>query len=222
MLHWIEHFLAAYGLIVVYIGVIVEGDSVLLAAGFLAHQGILNPYGVFLAAFAGSLTADQLFYHLGRSSRDSRLVKRQTERPIFTRVLDLIHRRRVLFILSFRFIYGVRTISPIAIGIAGVPPLLFTALNTIAALIWAAVITLAGYLFGQLIESWSGRLHGLELKLGIAVAIALVALLALHLGRGLFVRRQGRTSVAAGGTTVSSAPAAADDASASSGPTSSH
>ncbi len=192
MMHWIDQFLASYGLIVVYLGVIIEGDSVLLAAGFLAHQGILHPTGVFLAAFAGSLTGDQVLYYVGRYARDSRLVKKQTARPAFVRVLDLITRHRVLFILSFRFIYGVRTISPIAIGIAGVPPLLYTVLNVIAAATWAALITAIGYVFGQLIETYSGRLHGLEHKLLIALAIGLVSLAILHLARGELMKRQGR------------------------------
>lgn len=192
MMHAIDHFLATYGLIVVYIGVIVEGDSVLLAAAFLAHQGVMNPYGVFLAAFAGSLTADQIFYYIGRYSADARFVRRQVERPIFTRVLDIIHRRRVLFILSFRFIYGVRTVSPIAIGIAGVSPWLYTPLNAIAAAIWAALLTAIGYFFGQLLEQYAGRLHHIEHKLLAALAIAVVSLLVLHLLRSRWIRRQTR------------------------------
>ncbi len=192
MIHWIDHFLASYGLIVVYLGVIIEGDSVLLAAGFLAHQGVLHPLGVFLAAFAGSLTGDQVLYYVGRYARDSRFVKRQSSKPAFVRVLDLITRHRVLFILSFRFIYGVRTISPIAIGIAGVPPLLYTALNVTAAAVWAALITTIGYVFGQLIETYSGRLHGLEHKLLIALAIGAVSLVILHLARGALMKRQSR------------------------------
>ncbi|SHF78285.1 membrane protein DedA, SNARE-associated domain [Kaistia soli DSM 19436] len=194
MMHWIDQFLASYGLIVVYLGVIIEGDSILLAAGFLAHQGILDPFGVFLAAFAGSLTGDQVLYYIGRYARDSRFVKRQTARPAFTRVLDLIKRHRVLFILSFRFIYGVRTISPIAIGIAGVPPLLYTVLNVIAAAAWAALITTIGYVFGHLIEQYSGRLHGFEHKLLIALAIGAVSLVVLHFGREAVLRRQDRSA----------------------------
>lgn len=192
MVHWIDQFLASYGLIVVYLGVIIEGDSVLLAAGFLAHQGILDPYGVFLAAFAGSLTGDQLLYYMGRYARDSRLVRRQQSRPAFKRVLELIERHSVPFVLSFRFIYGVRTISPIAIGIAGVPPLLYTVLNVAAAAVWAALITTIGYAFGQLIEQYSGRLRGIEHKLLIALAIVVVSVVVLHFARGLLIRRQGR------------------------------
>ncbi|MCX5513595.1 DedA family protein [Kaistia algarum] len=190
MMHAIDQFLATYGLVVVYFGVIIEGDSVLIAAGFLAHQGVMNPITVFLAAFAGSVTSDQILYYIGRYSADSRLVKRQTVRPAFAKVLDIIHRRRVLFILSFRFIYGVRTISPIAIGIAGVSPWLYTPLNVVAAAVWAALVTSIGYFFGQIIEQYAGRLHHIEHKLLVALAIGLVSLVVLHLGRGWWMRRQ--------------------------------
>ena len=198
MMHAIDQFLASYGLIVVYLGVIIEGDSVLLAAGFLAHQHVLDPYGVFLAAFAGSVTADQALYYIGRYSADSRLVKRQTARPTFAKILDIIHRRRVLFILSFRFIYGVRTISPIAIGIAGVSAWLYTPLNILAAGIWAALVTAIGYFFGQIIEQYSGRLHNVEHKLLAALAIGLVSLVVLHFARSWWMRRQGRPAPLAG------------------------
>src|ERR1700712_5408408 len=92
MLHWFEGFLVTYGLIVVYFGVIIEGDSVLIAAGFLGHQGVLNPVGVFLAAFAGSLTSDQLLYYAGRYFADTAIVRKQAARPAFAKVLDLIQR----------------------------------------------------------------------------------------------------------------------------------
>jgi len=199
MMHAIDHFLAAYGLIVVYFGVIIEGDSVLIAAGFLAHQGVLDPIGVFLAAFAGSLTSDQVLYYIGRYFKDARLVQRQTERPAFAKVLDLIQRRQVLFILSFRFIYGVRTISPIAIGIAGVSAWIYTPLNIVAAGIWAALVTSIGYFFGQLMEQSSGRLHHVEHKLLVAIAIGLVTLVVLHLARGWWLRRQGKAADKAAG-----------------------
>jgi len=190
MMHAIDQFLASWGLIVVYVGVIIEGDSVLLAAGFLAHQGVLNPYGVFAAAFAGSLTADQLLFYIGRYAADARIVRRQTARPAFARVLDLVQRHQVAFILSFRFIYGVRTISPIAIGIARVSPWLFTPLNVAAAAVWAALITAIGYFFGQVIERYAGRLDHVEHKLLVALAIGIVSLVALHLLRGYWIRRQ--------------------------------
>jgi membrane protein DedA with SNARE-associated domain len=191
-MHAIHAFLVSYGLIVVYLGVIIEGESVLIAAGFLAHQGVMNPIGVFLAAFAGSLTGDQLLFYAGRYFAGSRMVQRQTKRPLFASILGRVQRNPVLFTLSVRFIYGARTIGPMALGIAGVRPLLYTALNVVAAAIWAALFTLIGYLCGETIERLAGRLHGAEVKLTIAAAIAIGAVLVLHFGRPWLAHRSRR------------------------------
>jgi membrane protein DedA with SNARE-associated domain len=190
----IHAFLVSYGLIVVYLGVIIEGESVLIAAGFLAHQGVMNPFAVFLAAFAGSLTGDQLLFYAGRYFGTSRLVQRQMARPLFASLLARVQRNPVLFTLSVRFIYGARTIGPMALGVAGVRPLLYTALNVVAAAIWAALFTLIGYLCGQTIEQLAGRLHGPEMKIAIAAAIAIGAVLILHFGRAWLMHRPRRQS----------------------------
>jgi membrane protein DedA with SNARE-associated domain len=190
----IHAFLVSYGLIVVYLGVIIEGESVLIAAGFLAHQGVMNPFAVFLAAFAGSVTGDQVMFYAGRYFAGSRMVQQQMARPLSAKVLDHIHRNEILFILSFRFIYGIRTISPIALGVAGVRPGLYAALNLVSAAVWAAVFTVAGYLFGQTIERFAGKLHHGH-KLIIAGVLCLAVLVVFGLARGWLVRRQTRPAL---------------------------
>ncbi len=50
---------------------------------------------------------------------------------------DLLERHPTGFILAFRFLYGMRTISPVIIGLSGVPFRKFLLLNAIAAGIWA-------------------------------------------------------------------------------------
>jgi membrane protein DedA with SNARE-associated domain len=188
----IHAFLVSYGLIVVYLGVIIEGESVLVAAGFLAHQGVMNPFAVFLAAFAGSLTGDQLLFYAGRYFGNTRLVQRQMARPVFASILERVQKNPVLLSLSVRFIYGARTVGPLALGIAGVRPLLYTGLNAISAAVWAALFTLIGYLCGQTIEQFAGRLHGPEVKIAVAAAIAIGALLVLHFGRAWLMNRPRR------------------------------
>ncbi|MFI5408465.1 DedA family protein [Kaistia sp. UC242_56] len=187
----IHAFLVQYGLIVVYLGVIVEGESVVIAAGFLAHQHVMNPYAVFLAAFAGSVTGDQAWFLVGRYLGGSRYAQKQMARPAFAKVLDQIHRNKVPFILGFRFIYGIRTISPIAIGVARVSPLLFTGLNLISAAVWAAVMTTIGYLFSQTLERFAGRLHQ-DHKLIVAGLLLVGVLAAVALARAWYAHGQAR------------------------------
>ena len=166
--------IATYGLIIVAIGAVVEGETVVVVAGFLAHQGLMNPVAVAIAAFVGSWAGDQGFFMLGRRFSGSKFVREQVERPAFTRVIALIEQNPIRFILAFRFLYGLRTVSPIAVGISNVPALTYLLFNTIAAAGWAAIMTGIGYLLGRTFHVSLGELPKIEHKL-IAAAIVAVA-----------------------------------------------
>ena len=57
------------------------------------------------------------------------------------------------FILSFRFLYGLRTVAPFAIGMSSVKASTYAILNVIAAAIWAVAVALLGYLLGDAIHA---------------------------------------------------------------------
>jgi len=177
----LHQFIVDYGLWAVLAGTFLEGESVVVFAGFLAHQRLLHLPYVMLCAFAGSFMADQLLFFLGRRYRDHRFVRRIREKPAFEKALAAIDRYPHGFILSLRFLYGLRTVGPVALGMSRVPPLRFLVLNAVAAVIWAVCFSVVGYAFGQTIETLLGRLHGVETKLAVAAAIGLVIGLAYHL-----------------------------------------
>ncbi|MEW6442545.1 MAG: DedA family protein [bacterium] len=149
----LESIVENYGYLAVLIGTFFEGETVLVMAGFLAHRGYLDLPWVMAAAFTGTLLGDQLFFFLGR--RHSRIVLawRPGWKSRIGRVQRLLERYRTLAVLGFRFIYGLRTILPFAIGMSRVSARLFVALNVVGALAWAIVIGLAGYWFGQAVEA---------------------------------------------------------------------
>ena len=111
-------------------------------------------------------------------------VQRAIEKPLFARAMALLRRNETLFILTNRFIYGLRSSGGVAIGLAGVSLPKFMLLNTISALVWTALFVGSGYLFGASIEALIGRgLHGHErLLLGTAllVAVAVAAWIAIR------------------------------------------
>ncbi|MCY1513742.1 Inner membrane protein YohD [compost metagenome] len=177
----LHQFIVDYGLWAVLAGTFLEGEGVVVLAGFLAHQRLLHLPDVMLCAFAGSFAADQLLFYLGRRYRDRRYVRRIREQPAFGKALALVDRYPHSFILALRFLYGLRTVGPVALGVSRVSPLRFLVLNAIAAAIWAVCFSALGYAFGQTIESMLGRLHGVETKLGAAAAIGAAIWLAYHL-----------------------------------------
>jgi membrane protein DedA with SNARE-associated domain len=141
MMAGLEDFIAAYGLVVVLIGAIVEGETIVVMAGFLCHQGVMEPGSVFLAAFLGAWLGDQGLFVLGRRFVDTPFVQRQVERTLFAKVLARIEENPTEFILAFRFFYGFRVVSPIAVGISSIPTSRYIVLNALSAIAWAALMT---------------------------------------------------------------------------------
>src|SRR3954469_23582712 len=155
-----EEFLRQYGPIGVFLGAAFEGQTAVIVGGLLARQHILNFWVVLTCAAAGSGLIDHLLFVAGRRFRDHRWVRRATEQAAFARALRFIERFPISYTLTFRFIFGLRMASPVAIGVTQVPTWRFAVLNVLGALIWAAVFSGAGYLFGEALHGVMG--HGRE------------------------------------------------------------
>ena len=166
-----EEFLHNYGYVAILVGTFLEGETILVLAGLAAYQGYLHLSGVILAAFAGSLFGDQLFFYLGRRHSERLIRRKPSWRAKLERANRLINRFQTPLILGFRFLYGLRTVMPFAIGISRVPLLRFILLNAIGAGVWAITVSGAGYLFGNALEGVLGDLRHYERILFTIVAV---------------------------------------------------
>ncbi|UIJ73169.1 DedA family protein [Aurantimonas sp. HBX-1] len=175
--------IAHYGLAALFVGSGLEGETVVVFGGLMAHRGFFGFGPAVLAAAAGSFIADQIFFALGRRYRDTRLVRRIRERPGFRRALRTFERYPNLFIFGFRFVYGLRTVSPVAIGTTDVSAWRFVAVNAVAACTWAATFVSLGYLFSRSIEAVMGRLGPVEHWAIGAVGVALLLVLLIRFAR---------------------------------------
>jgi membrane protein DedA with SNARE-associated domain len=179
--HLIEHF----GLPLLFIGSGVEGEAVAATGGVLAHRGVLPLWKVALAVFGGSWFQGELLFLIGRGLGATRPVARLLAAPACVRLLEVLETRPASLILTFRFLFGLRTLTPLAIGASRVPVALFATLNLVGAAVWALVFVGAGYGLGAGIVSVWGRLPARD-HFGIAlgsVVVAVAALLAWRLQR---------------------------------------
>jgi len=185
----IEALIVRYGLLALFLGAGLEGETVVVAGGVLAHRGLVPLWGAALAAAGGSFLADQIFFFAGRHLRQKPRMQRMMARPGFARARAALERHPTWFILSFRFLYGLRTISPFAIGTTRIPAPRFMALNACSALVWGAVFTGLGYGFGQGIERLFGRVHALEHLLLPLLAAAVLGVALVAGARWIAARR---------------------------------
>lgn len=146
-----ELLVTRWGYLAVFLGTFLEGETIVLLAGLAAYQGLLDVELVTIAAFSGSYLGDQLYFFLSRRFGRPWVERRPRVRQKVDRVLRLLDRWGDLFVLVFRFLYGVRSASSIAIGISKYPAPRFAFLNGVAAALWAVAFTWIGYAFAHAI-----------------------------------------------------------------------
>lgn len=150
-----------------------EGETILLLGGVAAQMGALDVSLVMLFAFLGSTSGDQLYYFIGRWKGQAVLDRFPRWKKPATKVGEHIRRHQNLIILSFRFFYGLRNVSPFVLGIYRISIPKFVTLNIIGAAIWSFVFTMIGFLLGEAHERILGEGYSFFL-LGILVLAGLV------------------------------------------------
>jgi membrane protein DedA with SNARE-associated domain len=97
--------------------------------------------------------------------------------PGVDKALRLLERHNIGFILSFRFIYGVRNFSSFAMGMSPLRWSRFLMLNFIAAGLWALAFAGAGYMFGEALSAMMGDAAEIMGLVALGIFIVVVAYL---------------------------------------------
>jgi len=160
-----------YGYLTLLVWTFLEGETVVIIAGILAQQGYMDPRLIALCAFCGSCSSDQCMFLLGKFKGPAVLARFPRLARNADKAERLIRKYETPLILGFRFVYGVRNITPIMLGINRVHYLKFLVLNIIGAGVWAVCFTMGGFFFGKLFESFMHEASHMALYLLIAAAV---------------------------------------------------
>ena len=166
--------LLTYGPIVVFFWTIFEGETIVVIAGYLIHQGLVSPLPIVVAAFLGTFVSNEAIFFIGRHHVAEKYVTRIKTSRHFTRALQLLERWPTLFIFLSRFVYGFRIVGAIAVSMTGISAIRYFIINLASAAVWAVAFTILGYLAGATVEVWFGRLHHFSHKIGWAILIGVV------------------------------------------------
>jgi len=157
----VNQLIADYGgwfYAITFLWTFLEGETFVIFAGAAAHQGLLNLHWLIVAAWAGSFAGDQLYFFIGRRWGVKLLARFPRHRAPVDLALGFLYKYNIGFILTFRFIYGIRNVSSFAMGLSALPYVRFLALNFIAAGLWAVTFAGSGYLLGKAFEAMLGDL----------------------------------------------------------------
>src|ERR1700682_4480579 len=161
------------------IGVPVPSLPILLAAGALAGSGQFSFTGSLLLAVAASLTADSIWYMLGRVKgiKILQLLCKISLEPdsCVRRTEGVFSKQGARSLLVAKFIPGLGTVAPPLAGIFHMRPARFLLFDVLGALLWSSVYVGLGYVFSGEIERIAEHAFHLGGGLGVLVIGALAA-----------------------------------------------
>jgi len=174
---WI-HLLETYKYWIVIAGALLEGEMVLILAGAAAYHGHMNLQMVMLISFLGAVFHDHMLFFVGRKYGNKILNRQSKWKDRISRVVNLIHKYDRYFIMSFRFIYGIRTITPIVIGASPISLKKYFSLVVFSAAAWSIIVSYIGYTFALALEAVLHNFAKYQKWLAVALVIIIGAIYA--------------------------------------------
>lgn len=181
----LETFITQYGYIAIVLGCILEGETVAVLGGIAANTSLKLPM-VYFMAFMGAWLCDSVLFLVGHYYGPAIINKFPKHRTRIEKVEAMIRKHDLLAIIGLRFLYGLRTVGPISIGMAGVNSVRFIICNAVGSALWSSIFVTIGYTAGKLFEE---QLHKIGNNLFPVIVIAVVVFGIFFLIRTIISRR---------------------------------
>lgn len=179
----ISHFIAIGGYPILFImvvleglpliGTIVPGHVAIIAAGFLAHTGILNIWIVVIISIIAAVIGDAIGFYFGRHYGMSFIDKFKSYFFIrdehIKKAQDLLSRHTGKAMILGRLSPITRALMPFLVGTGKTTTIRFWVFNFIGAIIWAGLSIVLGYGFSygyQVVAGYFGRAVVVAIVLG--------------------------------------------------------
>lgn len=149
MEHLFLEWLKEYGYIVLFAWSILEGELGLVMAGIMSHTGdMFLPLAIVVGALGG-FVGDQIYFYIGRFNKSYIHNKLRSQRRKFAIAHLLLKKYGWPLIFVQRYMYGMRTVIPMAIGLTKYSGRQFAIINFVSAVFWASLTIIPAYYFGE-------------------------------------------------------------------------
>jgi undecaprenyl-diphosphatase len=179
--HWsyLIVFLGAALECAAFAGLLVPGESLVLASGFFAHEGVLELDAVMAAVAIGAVVGDNVGYQIGLKLGREWLLRHGRRvgvtPPRLQRAEAFFARHGPKAVFVGRFVGFARALVPFVAGASRMPYRRFLVYDALGAALWSVAFVLLGYGLGaswRVAERWIGRAS--VLLAGIIAIVGLV------------------------------------------------
>jgi membrane protein DedA with SNARE-associated domain len=147
-----------------FVGVLIPGESLMLASGFFAHQRLLELDAVLVVGIIGAIAGDNIGFQLGSHLGREWLLRHGARFGLKSRRLDkadaFFARHGPKAVFFGRFVGFARALVPFVAGASRMRYATFVVYDALGAVLWSVGCVLLGYFLGaswRVAEKWISR-----------------------------------------------------------------
>lgn len=165
-----EQIIQDWGYIALFLYSFGGGFVGLVAAGVLSYAGDLNIVVSIIVAGSSNFIGDQFLFYMARTNKSyaNNIMKKYGRKVALAHLLMRRYGSSVVFIQ--KYIYGIKTLIPLAMGLTKYSFRKFTIYNGFAAAAWAIVVGYISYMMGEVVLTYANEYK----YYGVAVILAIV------------------------------------------------
>lgn len=165
-----EEFIKDWGYIALFLYSFGGGFVGLVVAGVLSYAGDLNIVISIIVAGISNFIGDQFLFYMARTNKiyANDTMKKYGRKVALAHLLMRKYGSTVVFIQ--KYIYGIKTLIPLAMGLTKYSFHKFTLYNALATSLWAVVVGTISYLMGEIVLTYAEEYK----YYGVAIILAIV------------------------------------------------
>jgi membrane protein DedA with SNARE-associated domain len=166
-----EQLIQDWGYLALFLYSFGGGFVGLVFAGVVSYSGDLNIYISILVAGISNFLGDQFLFFLARKNKNyaKDMMKKYGRKIALAHLMMRKYGSLVVFVQ--KYIYGIKTLIPLAMGLTKYSATKFAFFNILATILWASIVGYASYTAGEYILSLSDDFK--YIGLGIILVIFL-------------------------------------------------
>ena len=167
-----EDFIRDWGYIALFLYSFGGGFVGLAIASVLSYSGDLNIYICIVIAAISNFIGGQFLFFLARKNKNyaKDMMKKYGRKIALAHLLMKKYGSFVIFVQ--KYIYGIKTLIPLAMGLTKYSAVKFSVLNALATFLWACIVGYLSFTAGEYILSLSDDFK--YVGLGIVLVVFLI------------------------------------------------
>jgi len=169
-----ESFIQDWGYIALFLYSFGGGMVALIVASILSYSGDLNIFITLIVAGSANFIGDQFLFFIARNNKNqAKQMMAKHQRKI---ALAHLLMRKYGFVIIFlqKYIYGIKTLVPLAMGLTKYDIKKFLFFNVLATIVWTLIIGVSSYMLGELIYTYTEHFK----TYGIAFVVIVLLIIA--------------------------------------------